>query len=191
MFGCWGYPHRGSLETPLYRGRAHMSAPFYRRGRPRTLPSSLSIPVSKSTSRGPPPSLSHPGTNQRSQKWCKWSSCRDRGCLFELRLQLRASLPYRRSRSRAKRWFWWSRSRAFTGGAGAVFYCISGVTNNSSVTPAPAPRAELSVRSPNKRGLSIKINFSLCLVIQLQLQLALPNVINLFLSLAILLSVHN
>jgi len=59
------------------QGRAHMSAPFYRRGRPRTLPSSLSIPVSKSTSRGPPPSHSHPWTNQRSQKWCKWSSCRD------------------------------------------------------------------------------------------------------------------
>ena len=70
-------------------------------------------------------------------------------------------------------------------------YCFGGATNSSSVAPAPAPLAELSVRSPNKRGLSIKINFSLCLVIQLQLQLALPNVINLFLSLAILLSVHN
>ena len=72
-------------------------------------------------------------------------------------------------------------------------YYFGGATNSSSVAPAPAsaPRAELSVMSPNKWGLSIKINFSLCLVIQLQLQLALPNIINLFLSLAILLSVHN
>ena len=73
--------------------------------------------------------------------------------LFELRLQLRASLPYRRVGAAPNGDFGGAAPGHLQEEPEPFLYCFGGATNSSSI--ALAPRAELSVRSPNKRGLSL------------------------------------